>query len=420
VRELKDWLSNNPDPAVFPYSAVLAEYHRTGKHFVRAELLATLAEIRATLPRAPHPATPAWRLRQFLDVALDKWDDRYDYRSYLALSLLRLSGTPGAGATAPLPPLPATAAADGATGTLRRRRDHLLVRLLGDALAFELAAESGTTALLPEQRPGPALAGKRYRLGVRAARPALERLGLADAVDGAGPAEAARALARVAADGSTAAEREELRLAMLPVYVVHDEYLFIRALQSYECTFALLAVELDASVAALAAGAVREAGERLSYAEELLTGSAPLFSLVATMQPESFRTFRAFTEGASAIQSRNYKRVEALCRLPDADRLDSPAYLSVGELREQILAGQPTLEESYRAAERAGLLTPADRLLIHRRMRGFATALAQWRHTHYRMATRMLGERTGTGYTEGTPYLDVARSVPVFTLLDPV
>jgi tryptophan 2,3-dioxygenase len=47
-------------------------------------------------------------------------------------------------------------------------------------------------------------------------------------------------------------------------------------------------------------------------------------------------------------------------------------------------------------------------------MRSFAATLSQWRQTHYSLAVRMLGQLGGTGYTEGTPYLDRARTIPVF------
>jgi len=40
--------------------------------------------------------------------------------------------------------------------------------------------------------------------------------------------------------------------------------------------------------------------------------------------------------------------------------------------------------------------------------------LRRWRQTHYRIAVRMLGERTGTGYTAGTPYLRNARDIDIF------
>jgi len=51
-------------------------------------------------------------------------------------------------------------------------------------------------------------------------------------------------------------------------------------------------------------------------------------------------------------------------------------------------------------------------------MTGFARALMRWRNTHYRLAVRMLGEASGTGYTEGTPYLKAVRTIPVFHAVD--
>jgi tryptophan 2,3-dioxygenase len=142
--------------------------------------------------------------------------------------------------------------------------------------------------------------------------------------------------------------------------------------------------------------------------------AAPLFSLVATMQPQAFLSFREFTEGASAIQSRSYKRVESLCRRPDPERLDSPAYHSVPEVRERVLAGQLSVDEALTAARESGSLTSDGHHGVRCAMQGFEESLMKWRKTHYRLAVRMLGERRGTGYTDGVPYLDEARAVRVF------
>ncbi|WP_320068679.1 hypothetical protein [Micromonospora sp. RTGN7] len=408
MRELTNWLSGRADPDSFPYLPVTAEFQRSGKHFVGKELLALLDEIRARsrAPAIDEGSASARLLRDFLDVALDKWDGRYDYRSYLALSLLGLpchdDGDIGSGRD---------------LATARRDRDRLFVRLVADALAFESAAAAGTTDLLPEQRPTPALGAKRHRLGIRAVSPALSRLGLAATVDH--PAVAAAALhAHVVADRSATEERA-LRLSMLPVYVAHDEYLFIRVLQAYECTFAALVDELRDTIAALADGRGRAAAERLGAARDRLGTAAPLFSLLASMQPESFRTFRAYTEGASAIQSRSYKVMESLCRTPEGPRLDSAAYRSVPEVRDRVLAGRPSVDTAFRAATRDGRLDGPDRALVERRMGEFAEAVLQWRRTHHRLATRLLGERPGTGYTEGTPYLAEVRAIPVFTAVAP-
>ncbi len=47
-------------------------------------------------------------------------------------------------------------------------------------------------------------------------------------------------------------------------------------------------------------------------------------------------------------------------------------------------------------------------------MQAFEAALLKWRQSHYRLAVKMLGERRGTGYTEGVPYLGKVRALPVF------
>jgi tryptophan 2,3-dioxygenase len=148
-----------------------------------------------------------------------------------------------------------------------------------------------------------------------------------------------------------------------------------------------------------------EAAGHVETVAGVLKESLPLFSLLATMRPEAFRTFREFTEGASAIQSVGYKTFESLCSTPGVARLSSPAYTSVPQVRARVLGGQATVQGGWHdliaghrldAAGDAALRAAAGRLeSVHQR----------WKQTHYRLAVRMIGERTGTGYTEGVPYL---------------
>jgi tryptophan 2,3-dioxygenase len=258
------------------------------------------------------------------------------------------------------------------------------------------------------------MVAKRFRHGLRVVRPALDRLGLLADIDEGEPAEAVRRLTALVAEKFDAVEQTEMRLSMLPVWVAHDEYLFIRVLQSFESTFGLLAAQLTTAIRAVDEGRPGRAAELLGEADIALGESAPLFSLLATMTIESFRTFRDWTEGASAIQSRNYKMVEALCRRPDQERLDAAAFRQVPEIRRRVLDGQPNLEDAIAAARTAGRLDPAAVDGLDRAMERFAATLQHWRRTHYRIAVRMLGERTGTGYTEGTPYLARVRDITVF------
>ena len=396
--ELAAWLAG-PDPERFPYDAVIAEFHRVGKHFVCAELLAALDRIRSM------PTAQADRvLAGFLDTALDKHDGRYDNPSYLALSQLPLPGTGDCG-------LDLARAA--------RQRDRLLAALVADTLDFVLAAADGHTGILPEQRPGARITAKRCILGVRALRPALERMGLAGTVTSEDPLTAARQACRAVLGALTPAERRLLKVTALPVYVVHDEYMFIRMLQAYETTFALLGVQIRAAVVALAEGRPAVAVEAMDGAERAMREVAALWSLVATMQGQSFLAFREFTDGASAIQSRGYKTVEGLCSTPDRERLDSPAYTSVPDVRARVLAGLPNLDEALSDARAAGRITAAAHDDVRAAMQRFEASLLGWRKTHFRLAVRMLGRRRGTGYTEGVPYLEKVHGIPLFRLRCP-
>jgi tryptophan 2,3-dioxygenase len=367
-------------PQTFPYDEVVAGFRRAGKHFVAPELLSRLDRVRASLP-----ADDA-RLGRFLHTALDKFDGRYDNPSYLALDQLELPG------------------ADGCPDRrhAERVRDRLLVLLMADMMRFELEAT--------HDRPDPRVIAKRCRHGLRAIRPAMKRLGLSTDFDDADPPAAARQVCDAVFAGMSAAERRKLQLTALPVSLVHDEYMFIRALQSYETTFALMAVQLKAAVTALARDDAAASASAIDSAAEVLGEASPIWSLVGTMRTDAFLTFREYTDGASAIQSRNYKDVEATCRRPDAARLDSPAYHSVPEIRERVVAGKRSLDDALDAA----VLTPYEREAVRAAMDRFEAAIFKWRKTHHSVAVRMLGERRGTGNTDGVDYLEQGRTIPVF------
>ena len=383
MRPLTQW-TFRPDAASFPYEHVVAEFQRAGKHFVADEMLDALDRARDLLPEARGTTDS---LAKYLSVLLDKRDGTYDYASYLALDVF-----PELDKTSPW-----------------TSRDRLVAHLVADVLLFELAAADGETDLLPRERPTAFLLEKRLRLGLRAIAPPLARLGLG-AVDRAAPvaAQTRRVVDLVLADQSPA-ERHTMRVTMLPVDTIHDEYMFIRVLQAFETTFSALAIGLGAAVGSLTAGDARDAARWIEAAAATLREAAPLFSLVATMQVQSFQTFRKFTDGASAIQSSNYKLMEALCRPPDPARIDSAAFTSVPDVRDLVLAGLPTISDAAALAEHR------DDKDLTQALDTFARAVEAWRLTHTRIATRMLGTATGTGNTPGVPYLNEVLSVPVFS-----
>jgi tryptophan 2,3-dioxygenase len=397
MHELTSWLSaSDANPQHFPYEPVVAAIQQVGKASVPDDMLVLLDKARGALPTAAVTDEPDQRLlRGFLDVVLDRWDGRFDAPSYLALPLL---------------PLPAGEDLGGAW----RDHDWDVISLIADLLRFEsMAAERPTDVPLPRQRPPAAVVAKRCRLGLRAVTPAMTRLRVSrpDTTD-----EPLRIGPHLWAEVTRRMEPGQVRavrLSMLPVAVHHDEWLFIRVLQAYETCFALMAVELTAATTILRRGNARLAAIFLDGAASALREAAPLFSLLATMQQESFARFRAFTEGASAIQSRHAKLVEAMCRRPDDDRLDSAAFVSVPEVRQAVLDGElEGFEDVYTAS--VDRFDGEQRRRVEEAMARLAHVLAQWRQTHHRIAVRMLGDQPGTGYTAGPAYLDAVRSIPIF------
>ncbi|WP_218924670.1 tryptophan 2,3-dioxygenase [Streptomyces sp. or20] len=374
---LAHWL-RDPVTEDFPYPAVVSVFQRVGKQRVAATLLAALAEAR-TRASAHSP------LARFLDVALDKHDGRYDYSSYLAIDLF---------------PEPA----DTVT-------DRVVTLLVADVLAFELAALDGADVPLPGLRPDRRTVGLRCRHGLRALARSVARTGGPDVPEGE-PAEAARVVVTAVEESRTPQETHLLRTTLLPVDTVHDEYLFLRVLQSFEMHFALSSRHMATVPDLLDDGDTRGAGAVLGDLADRFDETAHLFSLLATMQVEAFRTFRLHTEGASAIQSNNYKRLESLCRRPDPGRLASAAYDSVPVVRDEVNEGRRTVDEALAALGSSS--SAAARAELEGERQRFAAAYERWRRTHHRLAVRMLGDQPGSGYTAGVPYLAEARTVPVF------
>ena len=388
MTDLQQWL-RRPSPETLPLDAVIREFRRVGKHFVGPELLEALASARAALPTGDSP------LRRFLDTALDKHDGRFDNPSYLAIHDLPLPAITGR------EPLGVEAARAG------HQRDRLIMLLVADLLRFELAALDGTSDLLPLMRPDHRTVAKRCALGLRALRPAMMRLGLQATEDHLDPVATARVLCAKVAEEESDEERRMLAVTMLTVYIAHDEHLFVRVLQCYEATFSLAAVRLQAAIVAARAGDAARTTRALRGAEKALREARPLFSLVATMKPEAFMTFRQYTDGASAIQSRSYKTMESLCRRPDAERLAGPGYDAAPEVRERVLAARPTLQEAIAHC-------PDGEGDVAEAMAAFEASVLAWRKTHHNLAMRMLGMKRGTGYTAGVPYLAQNKDTRLF------
>jgi tryptophan 2,3-dioxygenase len=196
-----------------------------------------------------------------------------------------------------------------------------------------------------------------------------------------------------------------IAISVLPVDVRHDEYLFIRVLQASEATFVALADNLQIAIQGIRTKDVERIRAAVIAASSCITQGGRLFSLLATMNAESFRHFRQFTEGASAIQSEHYKRFELLCGVPSAQRLASAAFINVPPVQDEARSDPETLTRAYMNARSQGWFGAADWESIDAALDKLEETHQRWKTTHFRIASRMLGDARGSGYTAGVPYL---------------
>ena len=207
---------------------------------------------------------------------------------------------------------------------------------------------------------------------------------------------------------------EWLAMTVLPVSTVHDEYFFIRALQTHEMVFSTLTRELRAATRAVRRGHLAASAARVRRANEVFARAAMLFRMVATMRPEDFHAFRVYTDGASAIQSEAYKRFELACGRPSAARLASDAFTNVPAVRAEA-DRQDNLVRAYLDQRRQGRVDSAAYPELEAAMGDLEASHQRWKTTHHGLASKMLGESRGSGYTSGVPYLRQCLDNRLFT-----
>lgn len=321
---------------------VTARVRAVGRHHLGEPLLTALADVH----RRHRDLDPF--LDAFLDAVLARHQDRFLNQTYLALPLLRLIlNDPDSG----LDPV------------------RLSAVLMGDVVGHELRPESAVR-LDPRTRATRVLHAARF---ITEAEPTVH--------------------VGVPAPPGTAAA-EWLRLTVLPVSTVHDEYFFIRALQTHELVFETLTELVRAAVGAVRVGQLDRATLAVRRADNVFRRAAVLFRVVATMRAADFHEFREYTDGASAIQSEAYKRFELACGSPSPSRLESEAFTSVPGVR-------PGPDDLTRAYADLGQDVPQ----LSAAMAGLESSHQRWKTAHHGLAQRMLGDARGSGYSAGVPYL---------------
>ncbi|MFE1877815.1 tryptophan 2,3-dioxygenase family protein [Streptomyces sp. NPDC059496] len=369
---------------------VTQEVRRTGKHFLPQPLLLRLSEIRShrAADRPPH-------LQAFLDCMLDTHEGRYWNRTYLSLPLLEL--LLGEAGEAPDP-------------------NRMATLLISDVIRFEIRAETPardprdprepqesqesqeSRESVDRDPPDPVTLRKRLHHALRFVAHDLDGPDADALTSGAAHvpwsrwADIAELLPR-----PTATEAGHwFDMTVQPGCVLHDEYFFIRALQAHEMIFTAIAADVLAAIEALRAGRLDAAADHVDRAAGHFDRASVLFRMVATMRPGHFSAFRQFTQGASAIQSEQYKRFEILCGLPTTPRLQSAALTSAPSVRGEAEGdAHDTVVRAYLDLRRSARFDEAEWNRFRNALGGLEERHQRWKSTHQSLAARMLGEAHG-------------------------
>ena len=211
----------------------------------------------------------------------------------------------------------------------------------------------------------------------------------------------------------------------------HDEMLFIVIHQVYELWFKLLLHELDAVLRRLRAGESLGAQRLLRRCIEIERVLIQQLTVLETMTPNDFLTFRDHLMPASGFQSGQFRCLEAVCGVRNRGSLDTFPEGSPARAELQRRLEQPSLGEAFFELLRArGFAVPAgddeavrlarvrelvriyqspdshyDLYLLCEALVEFDEQFALWRVHHVQMVERMIGSKPGTGGSSGVAYL---------------
>lgn len=215
----------------------------------------------------------------------------------------------------------------------------------------------------------------------------------------------------------------------------HDEMLFIIIHQTYELWFKQILHEFKKLRRELEEGQTWTSLKTMKRVLTILKTMVAQIDILETMTPLEFNSFRGFLDEASGFQSLQFREIEILCGLRSSHMLKvyegQPQYVQKLKNRMQ----EPTLWESFctylqklgydvNVPERMdgeGLIHKSDpnrkkvlveimnedpeAALLCEAFVDFDEGMQEWRYRHVKMVERTIGNKKGTGGSDGVQYL---------------
>ena len=204
----------------------------------------------------------------------------------------------------------------------------------------------------------------------------------------------------------------------------HDELQFIVIHQTYELWFKLMLFEIDSIIGIMDARNIRYATWLFHRVISIAKVLYQQIHILETMSPVDFLRFRDNLKPASGFQSVQFRELEFVSNLKDHTILEHLRSddESMAKLRKRL--AEPTLWDAFlELLQKEGFDTRPeaikrelariheeqahyyDLFLLSEAMIEYDEFFGLWRIHHIRMVERMIGNKTGTGGSEGVRYL---------------
>lgn len=227
----------------------------------------------------------------------------------------------------------------------------------------------------------------------------------------------------------------------------HDEMLFIIQHQVAELWLKLIVHELQAAMACLDRDALGPMQKNLARVKQVQRQLAEQWSVLETLTPSEYLTFRPALGDASGFQSLQYRLLEFTLGNKNAQMLDVFAHEPAAQARLRAALEAPSLYDAFiRHLHRAGHAVPAALLardltrphVFNVELVPVLTAIYRdpqrhwdayhlcellidieagfqlWRFRHLSMVERVIGHQRGTGGSSGVAFLRKALELKFF------
>jgi tryptophan 2,3-dioxygenase len=220
---------------------------------------------------------------------------------------------------------------------------------------------------------------------------------------------------------------DQLLSAQQPLSALHDEMLFIVIHQTKELWMKELLHELKLAIGLVAEDRLAEAYKAMARIGRIQAVMTLSWDVLSTLTPVDYLKFRDVLGTSSGFQSAQFREIEFRLGLKDGRYLDHYAGDSTEHERLKAAIEEPSLRDvAIEALARAGfdvgnrsvaalaavwleVYRDADRWFelyeLAEKLVDIDDALAMWRHKHVLTVERIIGNKRGTGGSEGASYL---------------